>query len=203
VPAGGNPKAFILSSGNLSEKPSPVRHLSVDGLADQFIDWAASYYIKDGQPTNQVLIIRLALKVLRDLHGREPALSFGPLALKECREVFIKPGLARTECNRRVRIIVQAFRWGVENALIPAVNLEVLKAVRSLSKGRSAAHETEPVAPVPEDDVDKTLPLLTEQVGAMVELQRLTGMRPNEVIQMTTGGLTMTGSVWEYVPPHH
>ena len=37
----------------------------------------------------------------------------------------------------------------------------------------------------------------------MVELERLTGMRPNEVIQISTGDLNTTGPVWEYTPPHH
>jgi integrase len=160
-------------------------------------------YVKDSKPTNQILLIRLAIKILRELYGREPASTFGPLALKACRDQFIKQGLARTECNRRTRLIVQAFRWAVENELIPAVNLEALKAVKGLPKGRSAAHESEPVRPVPDAHVDAILAHLSGQVRAMVELERLTGMRPNEVVQMTAGHLNMSGPCWEYTPPHH
>jgi integrase len=203
LPPGANPKTFITSSGNLTKKQEPDTQLTVNGVADQFIEWATSYYVKDSNPTNQVLLIRLAIKILRELYGREPASTFGPLALKACRDQFIKQGLARTECNRRTRLIVQAFRWAVENELIPAVNLEALRAVKGLPKGRSAAHESEPVRPVPDTHVDAILAHLSGQVRAMVELERLTGMRPNEVVQMTTGDLSMSGQCWEYTPQHH
>ncbi len=203
MPAGADPKTFITSSGNHTRKQEPETQLTVNEMSDRFIEWAASYYLKDGKPTSQVIMIRLSLDVLRGLYGREPASTFGPLVLKECREHFIKSGFVRTECNRRTRIIVQAFRWAVENELIPAVNLDALKAVKGLPKGRSAAKESDPVGPVPDGHVDKTLPRLSGQVRAMIEMQRLTGMRPNEVVQMTTGDLNTTDPVWEYAPPHH
>lgn len=150
LPPGADPKTFITSSGNHTKKQEPDTQLTVNEVSDRFIEWATSYYVKDNKPTNQVLMIRLAIKVLSELYGRVPASTFGPLALKECREQFIKQGLARTEVNRRTRLIVQAFRWAVESELIPAVNLEALKAVKGLPKGRSAAHESDPVRPVPD-----------------------------------------------------
>jgi len=158
LPPGANPKTFITSSGNHTKKQEPDRQLTVNEVSDRFIEWATSYYVKDNKPTNQVLMIRLAIIVLSELYGRVPASTFGPLALKECREQFIKQGLARTEVNRRTRLIVQAFRWAVESELIPAVNLEALKAVKGLPKGRSAAHESDPVRPVPDAHVDAILP---------------------------------------------
>ena len=203
LPPGANPKAFITSSGNHTKKQESDTQLTVDGVSTKFLEWAGGYYVKDSKPTNQVLLIRLALKVLRELYGRETASAFGPLALKECRDRFIKQGLARTECNRRTRLIVQAFRWAAENELIPAVNLEALKAVKGLPKGRSAAHESDPVRPVPDAHVDAILPYLSRQVRAMIDLERLTGMRPNEVVQMRTGDLNMSGPCWEYTPDHH
>jgi integrase len=37
----------------------------------------------------------------------------------------------------------------------------------------------------------------------MVELQRLTGMRPGEVVSMRTGDLDTAGGVWVYTPARH
>lgn len=37
----------------------------------------------------------------------------------------------------------------------------------------------------------------------MIELLRLTGMRPGEVVQMRTADLDMAGAVWSYVPQKH
>ena len=46
-------------------------------------------------------------------------------------------------------------------------------------------------------------PLVSRQVGAMIELQRLTGMRPGEVVLMRTSDVEMTGDVWTYTPHRH
>ena len=41
------------------------------------------------------------------------------------------------------------------------------------------------------------------QVWAMVELQRLSGMRPGEVVTMRTCDLDTSGRVWAYTPESH
>ena len=38
---------------------------------------------------------------------------------------------------------------------------------------------------------------------AMIQLQRLTGMRPGEVVIMRTADIDTTGSVWHYLPASH
>ena len=86
--------------------------------------------------------------------------------------------LARGVVNQRVGRIVRAFKWGVENELVPVAVLQGLKAVRGLAKGRSLARETEPVKPVPEAYVEAVLPFVRPPVQGMIQLQRLTGMRP-------------------------
>jgi hypothetical protein len=51
------------------------------------------------------------------------------------------------------------------------------------------------VKPAPEEHIDAILPHLTPSVRAMVEVQRLTGMRPGEVCRMTTGPIDRTGEL--------
>jgi integrase len=46
-------------------------------------------------------------------------------------------------------------------------------------------------------------PFVNRQVWAMIELQRLTGMRPGEVVLMRTCDLDMSGDIWVYVPQRH
>src|SRR5439155_14890293 len=48
--------------------------------------------------------------------------------------------------------------------------------------------------------VDHTLPHLLAVVQAMVEAQRLTGMRPGEVVRLRAFDLDMAGKVWLYRP---
>jgi integrase len=56
---------------------------------------------------------------------------------------------------------------------------------------------------VPDAFVDAIQPHVSRQVWAMVELQRLSGMRPGEVVAMRTGDLDTSGPVWSYRPPDH
>src|SRR5262249_10171384 len=114
-----------------------------------------------------------------------------------------QPGLARGVVNQRVGRIVRAFKWGVENELVPVAVLQSLKAVRGLAKGRSPARETAPVKPVPESYVDAVLPFVLSPVRAMIQLQRVTGMRPGEACVMRACDIDMTGPVWLYRTEQH
>src|SRR5262249_27321050 len=87
--------------------------------------------------------------------------------------------------------------------LVPPSVHHGLKAVAGLRKGRSDARESPPVRPVPDDHVDAIRPHVAAQVWAMVELQRLTGMRPGEVTIMRGADLDRSGAIWAYVPGRH
>jgi integrase len=51
--------------------------------------------------------------------------------------------------------------------------------------------------------VDAVRLYVAPQVWTMIELQRLTGMRPGEVCQMRTCDLVTSGRIWEYRPSTH
>ena len=89
---------------------------------------------KNGVSTNQVCMIRLRSMFFASLMAVSLHLP-SARSLSRSAGAIHQEELARTECNRRTRIIVQAFRWAVENELIPAVNLEALKAVKGLLQG--------------------------------------------------------------------
>jgi integrase len=185
------------------EADNDAEGISVAELMLAFMKWADGYYRKDGRPTTEPVNIRLALRPIRQLYGLTPACDFGPRALKTVRQAMIDAGLCRNECNKRTRIVVRLFKWGVEQELVSPSVLQGLKAVAGLRKGRSAARESEPVRPVEDELVDAVQPFVSRQVWAMIELQRLTGMRPGEVVLMRTGDIDRSGRVWEYVPHAH
>jgi integrase len=145
---------------------------------------------------------RCTLRPLRQLYGRTPAREFTPLKLKAVRQAMIDAGLARGVINQRIGRIIHVFKWAVAHELIPPAVHHGLKAVAGLRRGRSDARETEPVKPVPDAFVDAIRPHVSRQVWAMIELQRLTGMRPGEVIIMRTCDLDTSGRVWVYTPAH-
>jgi integrase len=161
------------------------------------------YYVKDGRPTSEPANIQTALKPVRRLYGATPARDFGPLALKAVRQAMIESGLCRNEVNKRVGRVIRMFKWAVVEELVEPSVHQALRAVTGLRKGRSEARESKPVGPVSDTDVDAVRPYVSRQVWAMIELQRLTGMRPGEVTIMRTGDIDRSGEVWEYIPHRH
>jgi integrase len=178
---------------------------SVNELILSFLSGHASVHYRhaDGSPTGEVANFRDSFRPLKELYGRTPAVDFRPLKLKAVREKMIGAGLARGTINQRVGRIVHLFRWATENELVPPDIHHGLKAVSGLRRGRTEARETDPVRPVPDERVDAVRPHVTRQVWAMIQLQRLTGMRPGEVVAMRTCNIDVSGEVWRYVPERH
>lgn len=165
--------------------------------------FADSYHRKNGSPTSEAGNIRLAIRSLPELFGHMMARDFSPLHLKTVRESLIRGDLCRNEINRRVRLMVRAFKWAVSEGLVPPSVHHGLKSVDGLKKGRCAARESRPVRSVADAYVDAVRPFVSRQTWAMIELQRLTGMRPGEVCIMRTCDITMGGPIWEYRPASH
>ena len=153
-----------------------------------------------GKPTSQVLLIKLSLKVLRRLYAHTLAKDFGPLALGACQAEFIRDGLSRREVNRRTNLIKGAFKWGVAQQLVSGEVWHCLQAVGGLRKDRCEAREIEPVGPVPDAIVERTLEHASPTVAAMVRLQLASAMRPGELVIMSVRDLDMSGPIWEYRP---
>jgi len=179
--------------------------LTIDELAIRFLEHARSYYRRtDGTPTAEVTSLQHAIRPVVRMFGRLRARDFGPLKLKEVRRSMIDAGHCRTNINRMVDRIRRMFAWGVENELIPAERLQALRAVPGLRAGRTKAHESAPVASVPDDVIHRTLPHLTSIVADMVRLQLLTGARPGEICSIRPGDITRgIDGAWVYRPRHH
>lgn len=177
--------------------------ITVNELLLAYLKWAEGYYRKNGRPTSQVGLIRQAIRPLRQLYGKTLAKDFGPLALKTVRQSHIDSGVCLNEVNRRTRLVVGVFKLGVGEQLVPASVHHGLQAVQGLRRGRTDIRESEPVKPVPVEHVDAIRPHVARQVWAMIELQRLTGMRPGEVTILRTCDLYTSGTVWVYTLASH
>ncbi|MBN9523571.1 tyrosine-type recombinase/integrase [bacterium] len=180
------------------------RDVTVNELLLGFWGYAEAHYRRaDGTPTNELPQFRQTFRLVRELYGHTPAHEFGPLALKAVRQKMIEAGWNRKLVNQRVGRVRRAFRWAVENELVPPAVLQALKAVAGLQAGRTSAREPAPVLPVADADVRATLPFLGSVVRGMVEVQLLTGMRPGEVCRLRPCDIDATGDVWVYRPGQH
>jgi integrase len=188
----------------LTTAPAAGPGLSVNEVLLAFLRFAEQHYrYGDGSPTNELSDYKLSLRPLRELYGHTPAASFGPLALKAVRGRMVEAGLCRGVVNQRIGRIKRMFKWAASEELVPATVYQALATVAGLAKGRGAARETEAVQPVPDAFVDAVLPFVLPPVRALVQLQRLTGMRPGEACRLRACDLDTTGPVWLYRPAQH
>lgn len=189
----------------LIKKPSsPSEGVSINELILVYYRFAEGYYRKNGKPTSQLERVRRSLRFVKELYGHKPANEFGPTALKAVREKMVLADWTRIHVNHCIGCVKRMFKWGVENEIVPPSIHQGLLCVPGLKKGRSAARESQKVMPVADEVVDATLPYLWPPVRAMVQVQRLTGMRPGEVVIMRPCDIDRgKPKVWVYRPDSH
>ena len=181
---------------------SAPQGVTVAAVILQYLKHAEVYYRKNGEPTGELRNIIASLKPLTALCGRTLASDFKPANLESVREQMIETGLSRGVINSRVSRIKRAFRWATKVGLVNGSVYHGLTAIDGLKRGRSAARETEPVAPVAETDVAIACDHMNPTIRAMVQVQLLAAMRPQEIRLMRTRDIAK-GEVWEYRPSRH
>jgi len=161
--------------------------------------------------------IKVTLRLLRQTDGSTALKDYGPNRLRLLRE-RMRSGDAdsdpprepwsRRTTNERISIVQAFFRWAVARELVHESVARALEMVDPLKRRRDEPDDRKKVQPVPQDLLDATLPFLSRQVRALVELQLLTGARPGELVGLraidirTDGGEGGEG-VWTFEPQEH
>ena len=188
---------WIANGRRLLQEPTEI---TIDDLIVRFLDHAEQHYRKNGRSTGSKERFVIVLRPLHQLYGKKSVTDFGPIALKNIRQIMIKAGLARKTVNARMGLIKQVFSWGCENELVPVEVVQSLRTVRGLQAGRTVAPERDPVQPVPDSIVAQTLMFCPPMVADMVRIQQFSGCRPNEIVQMRSCDIDRKNDVWIYVP---
>ena len=182
---------------------TPASQFTVVELVAAYLDYAKGYYQHNGKPTRSLDNIKLALRVVKDLYGRERVATFSSLNLLAIQQKLAADGSTRNYVNKRVGAVKRMFKWGVSRAIVPPTVYTALSTVEGLRMGRTTARESTPVLPVSDELVDVTLPNLPVVIADMVRFQRLTGARPGEVFQLRPCDVDRSGEIWEYKPADH
>lgn len=186
---------------------------------------AKTYYVKNGAPTSEQDTIRQALRYVRKLYGSTPTENFSPKALKAVREAMIQHkitqkykvknpetgevqekakvlahGLSRRHINKQINRIKRMFAWAVEEELVPVEVYAALKCVKGLRKGKTAAREKPRVPPVSDAHVQAVLPIVPAMLAIMIQVHRLCGCRPQELVEMSLIDIDRHDTVWAYRP---
>jgi integrase len=154
---------------------------------------------------------KCAMKIARQMFGAVPVTDFGPLKLRLVRDAMVagdpnardkngkpkprKPW-SRSFVNKQIKRLRAVFRWGVSWELVPQAVADALGSVRSLAIGQSTARETAPRLAVPHADITAVRGNLRERHRDVFDLLLLTGARPGEIVNLTTGMIDRTGEVW-------
>ncbi len=211
---------------NGQEQPQPVPAADPDDwtvaeLAVKYDDFASSHYVKNGEATDDRY--RAAIPPVVNLYGSTLAKEFGPKKLKAPRESIVrrgnvrtaefdelgnlvKPGdpLAREYVNNLMKSLVRMFKWAVTEEKVPPSVPDALTKVGGLRKGRDRrVREPEPIKPVPEEHFRPVIEASSPQIATMLQVQRLAGMRPDEVTIIRPCDIDRSGTVWVYRPDSH
>lgn len=214
------------------ERPQANIDLMIGELSLLYVQYASTYYVKNGQPTAQLQRVKNACAALNRLHAAEFVSTFSPLKLKALQQTLAATPdqrmvkrrnprnaddqqddqppaepprtLSRRYINSLVQCIVRMFKWAASEELAPASVYSSLATVEGLKVGRTSARESAKVTPVDEQIVSDTLKHLPQNAADMVRLISLSGMRPGELIAMRAGEVTRHESgPWEYRPASH
>lgn len=201
---------FVATLPKTGESPAPTAELApgetllVSEIVLRYYHHAKAYYTKDGLPTGEHITVRCALRPLVANFGQLKAVEFGPKKLKKLQAAMIELDFSRYYVNKACGIVRRCFSWAASEELIPASVALALKTVPGLKKGRTTAREMPAVGVVSDADIEATLLELKPMIADMVRIQRLTGMRPGELLVMTPADIDRTDpGCWVYTPGRH
>lgn len=154
--------------------------------------------------SNEAEHIRYSLRPLRELYGRLGVDEITPKKLKAIREVMIANNQTRSGINKSISRILRMFKWGVSEELLQVTTYQALKAVDPLKYGRCGeVPESPPKLAVDDRDINALEAHVLPEIWAMMQVQRLSGMRPSEVCNLQGKHIRRESDVWTYEPDQH
>jgi integrase len=186
--------ARVLAEAQLGPlKPEPSANPTVSELMAAYLEHVEEYC---GHKSAEWYHCKSFMMLLREHYGALPACEFKAKRLKELREYWVGNDWSRKYINEHVARLRRMYKWATSEEMVPTEVYQSLDSVAGLRKGKCKAHDNEPIKPVPDADVEKTLPHLPEQVATMVQVQRYCGCRPGELLKIRKMDINRTGDVW-------
>lgn len=179
----------------------------VSEVSARYLAHAQTHYQKNGQATNELGTVTLAIRELLPLFGAKEANRFTPLDLKAARSAYANGKRCRATVNRMTQHIRKMFRWACSESLVSGDTWNALEAVEHLRAGRCGLRDSSGRSEVSADHIEAILPFLMPPVVAMVRLQLLTSARPGEICAMRPIDVDLDAKKWQgcwlYRPAEH
>ena len=175
---------WLLNRNAKKFQPNSSTGVCIADICLAYLDHAEVCY----RDSTEFVNLKLAIRPLSELYAEIPAIEFGIIQFRACREWWLKRtnrSRSRQYINKKLKRLLRVIKWAVGEGMIPASVYETLRCVPALKKGRTDAPETKPVKPVSREFVEATIKHRTPVVADMVRFQQLVGCRPGELCLIT------------------
>lgn len=177
--AGGSPIIPLLSSVTVQELLKQFRESQQQICSPRWWDKKDQQLLQMEQP-------------VLELYSELPVLSFNPRCFHAIRSKYAeKKKGAKKRCrgyvNELSRKLKQAFRWGAERDLVPTEVLKKLELIPELRPRELGLHDNKEVEDVKWEQVEATLPFLSNRNADIILLLWETAMRPDELLMLKVG----------------
>jgi len=212
-----NGKKIMLGRSGTPEAAEALRQLQIQVLTDPTlgflnpqqvtVDTLCLAYLKHSKEYDpgHYFSVKTAAEILLQHYADLPVDTLDTRHFLFLQEQFVKHGVSRQYCNALMGYIRAMLKWGILRKLVPHQVYVEAKFIPPLKKGKTKARENPERQDVPDDVVRRTLPFMSPTVRAMVQVQRMTGMRPCELCKMTVGDIDRTrgNGLWYYTLKAH
>lgn len=179
----------------------------VADLIDAFMEHARAKYVKHGRPTGTADNYWQAIEPILLTYGVLDTADFTLDRLEEYqRDLDRSKRLCRRQVNKAITAICYVFTWGARHRIngeryVPAEIAAELRLIEPLRAGYAVSKDRPKKRAVSPSDVEAAMKHMTPTVRDMVEVQLLTGARPQEVRLMRAGDFErIDAALWHYRP---
>ena len=183
-------------AGQRVSRPESVR---VEDLLGRWWVEAGARYVRNGKPTSEIHVQRLALVPLGERFGGALVTEFGPAMFDALRAEFCRRDWSRSTVNKCLSRVRSLFRWGLGKGIVPAAVVAGLSVVPGARRGE--ARSTPRKRPVPWEHVAAVLDHVRPPVRCLILCQWYAGMRPGEACAIAPDAVDTTGEPWRYDVP--
>lgn len=203
---------FLLKWAKSNQETEHPRQTDDYLLAEVVCAFLEDYERRPVQNKSDLNTFRLLSRRIGKLFPRHRADDFRISDLETLRDSFQQKGFdrkgkhqeyTRTYLNKLINRTKTIFSWGVAKEMVSAETAARLKYLPPLRKGRTTASEPSPKHLIPDADYKAACAFLSPYYRDVVEILRLTGMRPSELANMRVCDIDRSKSVWFYSPKHH
>ncbi|MDB2525746.1 site-specific integrase, partial [Mariniblastus sp.] len=168
---------------NGRQLPSCSKSITIVELVAQKWKHAKGYYVKNGEPTDELPGLKIALQVLKNSYGETTVDNLGPIAIAALQGKFIARGNCRKYVNQNIGRIKRCIKWGVSQELVPVDVYQRIATVNGLRKGKTKAPDRNPILPVEQCVVEATIKAISNPiVKDIIRIQSLSCCRPGETV---------------------